>query len=84
MSNQLILSIPAPILTYQEYARLQGLTVKDVVNAVFAGKLPTYTPPCSPSENPAKVRKYINMIALYAEAAKAANIDMALTSDKQV
>ena len=84
MSNQLILSIPAPILTYQEYARLQGLTVKDVVNAVFAGKLPTYTPPCSPSENPAKVRKYINMIALYSAAAKAANIDMALTSDKQV
>lgn len=83
MNKQLILSIPAPILTYQEYARLQGLTVQSVANAVFAGKLPVYTPPCSPSENPARVKKYINMIALYAEAAKAANIDMALTSDKQ-
>ncbi|TMP72548.1 DNA-binding protein [Pseudoalteromonas sp. S1608] len=84
MSNQLILSIPAPILTYQEYARLQGLTVKDVVNAAYTGRLPIYTPPCSPNENPAKVKKYINMIALYAEAAKAANIDVTLTSDKQV
>jgi len=84
MSNQLILSIPAPILTYQEYARLQGLTVQCVASAVFAGKLPVYTPPCSPNENPARVKKYINMIALYAEAAKAANIDMALTSDQQV
>ncbi|HEA15819.1 DNA-binding protein [Pseudoalteromonas sp. B131b] len=82
MHDKLILSIPTPILTYQEYARLQGITVKDVVNAVFAGRLPVYTPPCSPGENPARVKKYINMIALYAEAAKAANIDMTLTSNQ--
>lgn len=75
MNKQLILTIPTPILTYHEYARLQGLKVKDVANAVFAGRLPTYTPPCAPHENPARVKKYINMVALYAEAAKAANLE---------
>ncbi|MCG7553287.1 MULTISPECIES: DNA-binding protein [unclassified Pseudoalteromonas] len=75
MSNQLILSLASPILTYDEYARLQGQKVKDVVNAVANGRLPTYTPPCAPHENPARVKKYINMVALYAEAAKAANLE---------
>jgi len=80
MSNQLILSIPAPILTYDEYAKLQGQKVKDVVNAVANGRLPVYTPPCGPHENPARVKKYINTVALYAEAAKAANLDFGLGS----
>lgn len=80
MSNQLILSLATPILTYEEYAKLQGQKVKDVVNAVAAGRLPIYTPPCSSTENAARLKKYINMVALYAEAAKAANLEFSVGS----
>ena len=78
MSNQLILSLTTPILSYDEYAKLQGQSVRDVFNAVAKGRLPIYTPPCGPHENPAKLKKYINMVALYAEAAKAANLELGM------
>ncbi|WP_046004244.1 hypothetical protein [Pseudoalteromonas rubra] len=78
MTQQLILSVPAPILTYDAYADLQGQNVRDVVNAVARGRLPVYQPPTSPDENPAKVKKYINMVALFADAAKQAGIEINL------
>ncbi|MCG7563331.1 DNA-binding protein [Pseudoalteromonas sp. McH1-42] len=78
MGQQLILSIPAPVLTYDAYADLQGQKVKDVVNAVARGRLPVYQPPTGPDENPAKVKKYINMVALFADAAKQAGIEINL------
>ncbi|MDK2595405.1 MULTISPECIES: hypothetical protein [Pseudoalteromonas] len=76
MAQQLILSIPAPILTYDAYAELQGQDKKDVYNAVHLGRLPVYTPPTNGDENSARVKKYINMVALYADAAKQAGIEI--------
>ncbi|KZN58419.1 hypothetical protein N474_25555 [Pseudoalteromonas luteoviolacea CPMOR-2] len=78
MAQQLILSIPAPILTYDAYAELQGIGVKDVVNAIQRGRLPVYMPPTDGVENPARVKKYINMVALYADAAKQAGMEFNL------
>ncbi|SFB90317.1 hypothetical protein [Pseudoalteromonas denitrificans] len=70
------LSIPAPILTFEAYAQLTGEKTRDIINAVAVGKLPVYIPPHPPTQNTARVKKYINVLAIYIAAAESANIEL--------
>ena len=74
--SSLNLSIPAPILTFEAYATLTGEKTRDIVNAVAVGKLPVYIPPHPPEQSTARVKKYINVLAIYVAAAESANIEL--------
>ena len=75
------LSIPAPFLTVKAYAELTGQTPSAVSADIAAGKLPVYIPPHPPEQNASYVKKHINMVALYAIAAKSADIDLNIANN---
>ena len=75
------LSIGAPFLTVKAYAELTNQTPSAVSADIAAGKLPVYIPPHSPDQNASYVKKHINMVALYAIAAKSADIDLNIANN---
>lgn len=75
------LSITAPFLTYAAYANATNQSVTDITNAVQAGKLPIYTPPYKAGQDPARVKKYINVLALHVIAAESAGFEINVVSN---